>query len=85
MADPSGKWLSAYLQLRGSLDHRDIYCAIPAQNFMSWTGKTKILIANHSLDYHGDLIVRCVPKDGIFEITLSDTELTEDGQPINST
>ena len=46
MADPTGKWLTGYLQLRGSLDPRDIYCAIPSQNFMNWSGKTKILIAN---------------------------------------
>jgi hypothetical protein len=66
----------AYLQLRGSLDFRDIYCAIPSQNFMNWTGKRKILIADHSLDYRGDLMIRCVPKDAVFEISLSDVELT---------
>jgi hypothetical protein len=75
-ASPDGVWKSVYLQLRGSLDHRDIYCAIPSQNFMNWTGKRKILIADHSLDYRGDLMVRCVPKDAVFEISLSDVELT---------
>ena len=41
-----------------------------------WIGQTKILIANRSLDYHGDLMVRCVPKDAVFAITLSDAPLT---------
>ena len=30
---------------------------------MNWSGKTKFLIGNHSLDYRGDLIVKCVPKE----------------------
>lgn len=74
---PDGRWTSMYLQLRGTLDFRDIYCAIPSQNFTSWSGKTLFLIADHSLPYKGDLMVVCVPRGAVFEISLSDVELTE--------
>ena len=76
MADPSGKWLSAYLQLRGSLDHRDLLRDSVAE-FRLMVRQDEDLIANHSLPYSGDLIVRCVPKDAVFEISLSDVELTQ--------
>ena len=75
-ATPAGVWKTMYLQLRGSLDHRDLYCAIPSQNFMNWSGATKYLIVDHSLDYHGDLKILCVPKGAVFEIALSDVELS---------
>jgi hypothetical protein len=76
-ATPAGVWKTMYLQLRGSLDHRDLYCAIPSQNFMNWSGATKYLIVDHSLDYHGDLKILCVPKGAMFEIALSDVELSQ--------
>ena len=55
-------WKTTYLQLRGSLDPRDLYCVIPSQNLMNWSGATKFLIDKHSLDYRGDLKMLCLPK-----------------------
>jgi hypothetical protein len=73
---PDGTWVSGKIQLRGSRDVRDVICS-DSLDVGGWSGKTKILVANHSLNYRGDLLVRCVPKGAIFEITLSDVELTE--------
>jgi hypothetical protein len=66
--DGSGIWKSGYLQLRGSLDHRDLFCASPS----SWGYVSKFLVGNQSLDYRGDLVVVCIPKGSVFSLTLSD-------------
>ena len=43
-----------------------------------WSGKTKTLVANHSLPYQGDLFGCVACRCGaVFEISLSDVELTE--------
>ena len=73
---PDGTWVSGKIQLRGSRDVRDVICS-DLLDVGGWSGKTKTLVANHSLNYRGDLMVRCVPKGAIFEITLSDVELTQ--------
>ena len=64
--DGSGIWRRGYLQLRGSGDVRDVYCAT--------TGSVPggFLIGNNSIPFKGDLIVRCVPRGGVFALTLSD-------------
>jgi hypothetical protein len=66
--DGRGVWLNGYLQLRGSADHRDLYCASPS----SWGYLSKLLVGNQSLGYHGDLIIRGVPRGSEFSVTLSD-------------
>ena len=48
---------------------RDLICA-NSLDVGGWSGKTKTLVVNRSLNYRGDLMVRCVPKGAIFEITL---------------
>jgi hypothetical protein len=73
---PDGTWVSGKIQLRGSKDVRDLICS-DSLDVGGWSGKTKTLVANHSLDYRGELKIRCVPKGAIFEITLSDVELTQ--------
>jgi hypothetical protein len=73
---PDGTWVSGKIQLRGSRDVRDLICS-DSLDVGGWSGKTKTLVANHSLPYQGDLRVRCVPRGAVFEISLSDVELTE--------
>lgn len=63
--DGDGIWRRGYLQLRATGDHRDLYCNGIVQNGFS-------AIQNHSLGYRGDLVVRCVPRGGVFSLTLSD-------------
>lgn len=63
--DGDGAWKRGYLQLKGSGDWRDLYCTSTVQN-----GHSAIL--NHSFPYRGDLVVRCVPRGGVFALTLSD-------------
>jgi hypothetical protein len=66
--DGSGVWRSGYLQLRGSGDHKDLFCASPS----SWGYVSKLLVGNQSLPYRGDLRVLCVPRGSEFSVTLSD-------------
>jgi hypothetical protein len=63
--DGSGFWRRGYLQLRATGDVRDLYCNSVVQNGHS-------AVQNHSLPYRGDLVVRCVPRGGVFSLTLSD-------------
>jgi len=72
--DGSGIWLRGYLQLRGSLDVRDIYCSSPH----SWGNLSPVLIINQSLGFRGQLKILCVPRGSVFSITLSD-------QPVDRT
>ena len=45
-------------------DVRDLICS-DSLDVGGWSGKTKTLVANHSLPYRGDLRVRCVPKGAV--------------------
>jgi hypothetical protein len=69
--DGSGIWRSGYLQLRGSGDHKDLYCASPS----SWGYLSKLLVGNQSLSDRGDLRVLCVPRGAVFSVTLSDVPI----------
>jgi hypothetical protein len=68
------RWTRGYLQLRGSGDSQNIFCASPS----SWGFVSKTLVINQSLGYLGDLVVVCLPRGAVFELTLSD-------QPIDRT
>ena len=63
--DGSGVWKRGYLQMRGSRDHRGLYCSQGGHI-------SKSLIANKSIPYNGDLIIQCVPRGSVFNLTLSD-------------
>ena len=65
--DGSGIWRRGYLQHCAATRRpfRDLYCNSVVQNGFS-------AVAGHSLGYRGDLIVRCVPRGGVFALTLSD-------------
>jgi hypothetical protein len=71
-------WVSAYIQLRGSKDVRDIFCLNPSQSPAPplSTSKRHTHVVNDSIPYLGDLIVKCLPAGSTWEIALSDTELT---------
>lgn len=66
--DGSGAWTRGYLQIRGSGDVRDLFCYQPA------TGGhlSGVMVQNRSLAYRGNLVVRCVPRGSVWNITLSD-------------
>lgn len=71
-------WVSAYIQLRGSRDFRDLFCLCPSQSPAppQSTSSRHSHVVNNSLPYVGDLQVRCLPKGSLWEIALSDTALT---------
>jgi hypothetical protein len=61
---------SGYFTLRGSGDVRNLYNSLTG-------GLSPVLIQNHSLAYHGDLKVVCVPRGSTWSITLSDVALSK--------
>ena len=65
-------WVSAYCQLRGALDHRDLVCVNPSQA-PAWPG----YVLNRSIPYRGQLQVRCLPIGSEWSLALSDTPLTQ--------
>ena len=65
------RWQSAYLQLRATGDVRDLVCINPAQA-PAFPGQ----IANTSIAYHGDFVVKCVPRQTSWRLVLSDVPLT---------
>jgi hypothetical protein len=76
-ADPQfsislGRYLTGYLQLRGERDHQAIYCNRSGQWTPYWSGDNRVLISDQSLDYHGQLVVQCVPRGATYTLTLSD-------------
>lgn len=66
--DGRGVWTRSYLQLRGSGDLRDLYCACPAQGGVAGN----VLVQSQSLRYHGDLTIVACPRGSAFSLTLSD-------------
>ena len=64
-------WTSAYLQLRATGDVRDLVCINPAQA-PAFPGQ----IANTSIAYRGDFVVKCVPHQTSWRLVLSDAPLT---------
>jgi hypothetical protein len=61
---------SGYFTLRGSGDTQNLYCSL--------TGHlSTFLVANHSLAYHGNLVVVCVPRGSTWSITVSDVALSK--------
>jgi hypothetical protein len=65
-------WVSAYCQLRGALDHRDLVCVNPSQS-AAWPG----YIVNKSIPYLGALTIRCLPIGSEWSLALSDAPLTQ--------
>jgi hypothetical protein len=67
-------WVAGYLVLRGQRDIRDLICVDPLNNghSFSWWARDANSVVNGSIGYAGDLIVECVPKGAVFELTLSD-------------
>lgn len=66
--DGSGTWKSAYLQIRATGDHRDLFCACPDQGGVAGN----VWITNRSLGFRGNLIIRAVPRGSVWQVTLSD-------------
>jgi hypothetical protein len=71
--DGNGAWRSGYIQIRGSLDHRDLVCLSPASGAVSsWNGPRGDVVLNRSLPYLGDLVIVAVPRGSQWSLTLSD-------------
>jgi hypothetical protein len=69
-----GVWKAGRLVLRGSRDIRDLIC-IDTQGGGGWAsswGHRDGVLANRSVPYAGELMVVCVPRGSIWELTLSD-------------
>ena len=60
------KWLAGYFCIRGQHDLRDLIC-LDATNPVG-----SVLATNHSLPYRGGLVVRSVPRQSQWRITLSE-------------
>jgi hypothetical protein len=69
------RWKTGYISLRGERDRQAIYCNRSSVWTPLWSGDTRILITNQSLDYHGRLVVECVPKGSTWSLTLSDVPI----------
>ena len=65
-------WRSAYCQLRGALDLRDLVCVCPSQS-AAWPG----YVVNKSIGYRGALTIRCLPIGSEWSLALSDAPLTQ--------
>jgi hypothetical protein len=78
-----GVWRGSYFALRGERDCRDLYCASPyhgASRLFDWHpasnawGYEARAIRNGLFPYGGRLVVRSVPKNSRWVVTLSDTD-----------
>jgi hypothetical protein len=68
------QWTTGRLVLRGSRDFRNLMC-IDTQSDGYWASQyssTASVLISASVSYPGELIVVCVPKGSVWEITLSD-------------
>jgi hypothetical protein len=60
-----GVWKRGYMQLKGSLDYKDLYCCCPSQS-------QGYAVLNNSLPFRGQLVVVAVPRGSTWSLTLSD-------------
>jgi hypothetical protein len=67
-----GRYLTGYLQLRGSRDPQAIYCNRSGQWTPLWSGDNRVLVTDQSLGFNGRLVVQCVPRGASYALTLSD-------------
>jgi hypothetical protein len=66
-------WRTGYFVLKGERDTQAIYSNRSGAWVPQWIGDARILVSNASLDYHGRLVVQCVPRGSTWSLTLSDT------------
>ena len=76
MVGEFGRWKTGYLALRGEGDTQAIFSDRSGGWTPLWVGDTRILIANHSLQFRGRLVVQCVPRGATYQLTLSDAPVT---------
>lgn len=62
------RYRAAYLSLRGTLDHKPLYCASPQSSAPNFTGL--------SIPYFGGLFIESVPAGAIVSVVVTDTPAT---------
>ena len=71
-----GRWKTGYLALRGEGDTQAIYSDRSGGWVPLWVGDTRILIVNHSLQFRGRLVVQCVPRGAVYQLSISDVPVS---------
>ena len=77
------QWLAGHLVLQGSGDYKPLI-TIDTQNGGGWAahgGLSDLVVVNASVPYRGQLVVRCVPKSSIWELTISDIPVVRPPRP----